>query len=402
MKKFTVFMLIFCLLYSLSGCNIISRPDNDNNTKPSDFPNDPSTEPSSSPAVGEPVYQPPMVAVSVPVTTVPTQAQDGTVVFNHTYQDMQLILPDADVIQKVTEDFSNRIYSANRTAADIKAAALAAYKGGGSWNPYLCLTAFDPIRIDQGVLSLFGSHAEYSGTMHPETDYISVSYDLVTGKALELNDILADSSANDTIYQHVIASLEKQAAEKTLKRNYKDLVKTYFGDNMAKNEDWYFSQSGLCFFFQPYEIAPYASGVITAEVPYSVLAGILQDAYFPAEQDVTSGTMNATVFSSADHNKFTKFAELILEENGDNVLLHSNAGVQNVRIETGEWSASGAYYTAQHTIFASSSLTSTDAILIEAALESALPRLRVSYQTNGETVSYYIAKGTNGQIQLIP
>lgn len=402
MKKYIILMLIFCLLYNLSGCNMIPGSDDNDNTSPSGPSTSPSTQPSTSPSVGGSAYQAPMVAVSVPVITTPTLAQDGTVVFNHTYQDMSLILPDGDVAQKVIEDFSNRIYSANRTASNLKTSALANYNSTGNWNPYICLTAYDPIRIDQGVLSLFGSHAEYSGTMHPETDYISVNYNLVTGEVLDLNDVLTNSNVADTLYTHVINSLEKQSTDKSLKRNFKELVKPYFDVNLGKNEDWYFSQTGLCFFFQPYEIAPYASGVITAEVPYTVLAGILEDAYFPAEQDIATGTVSVTDLATADQGRFTKYTELILDENGENVLLYTNTAVQNVRIEAGEWSASGAYYTAQHTIFAASSLTTTDAIMIEAVLESALPQLRISYQSAAETVSYYIAKGANGQLQLIP
>lgn len=401
MKKYLILMLIFCLLYNLSGCNMIPESSN-NNPQQSDPSAEASTHPSNSPSVEGPVYQAPMVAVSVPVITAPTLAQDGTVVFNHTYQEMSLILPDADVSEKVTQDFSERIYTTNSTVSDLKNSALANYKEGSNWNSYLCLTAYDPIRIDQGVLSLFGSHAEYSGTMHPETDYISVNYDLVTGKVLDLNDILTGANTADTLYSHVISSLEKQSAEKFLKRNYKELVKPYFNDNMGKNEDWYLSQTGLCFFFQPYEIAPYASGVIVAEVPYSALTGILKDAYFPAEQDTATGTIIASAFTEADQSKYTKYAELILDESGDNILLHTNTGIQNLRIESGEWSASGAYYTPQHTIFAASGLTATDAILIESILEATLPRLRISYQTSGETVSFYITKAANGQIQLIP
>lgn len=402
MKKYIILMLILCLLYNLSGCNMMPETNDNDTSASTDSSTSPSTKPSTSPSVSEPTYLAPMVAVSIPVITTSTTAQDGTVVFNHTYQDMSLILSDGDVAQKVIEDFSNRIYTANRTASDLKTAALSNYNGSGSWNPYLCLTAYDPIRIDQGVLSLFGSHAEYSGTMHPEADYISVNYDLVTGEALDLSSILAKEDVADYLYGYVIQSLEKQSAEKFLRTNYKELVKAYFGNTMRNNEDWYFSRTGLCFFFQPYEIAPYASGVITAEVPYSVLAGILKDAYFPAEQDAATGTLSAISFAEADQSKFSKYAELILDDSGDNVLLYTNSAVQNVRIDIGEWSASGAYYTAQHTIFAASTLTSSDAILIEATLTPSLPVLRISYQTSAETVSYFITKGTDNHIQLIP
>lgn len=401
MKKYFAFLLVICLLYSLSGCNM--NPGPDNNLDPStESSGSPSTDPSDPTSSGSTVSQAPMVSVSVPVVTDPTLATDGTVVFNYTYQNISLIHPDPDVADKVIVDFLNRIDSFSSSASDIEAAALSNYNGTGSWNPYLCLTAYDPVRVDQGVLSLFGTHATYSGTLHPETEYVSVNYDLVSGEVLDLTDILAKTASADTLYKYVTDALSRLAEEKSLRSNYRELVKPYFSGNLDRSTDWYFSQNGLCFFFQPYELAPYASGVIIAEIPYDLLAGTLDDAYFPAERDTASGTVYVQSFDNAEQSKFTQFADLVLDENGDNILLYTDSSVHSVFIEVGEWSASGAYYTAQHTIFAASGLTPGDAILVETALETSLPTLRLSYQSGTEIHFFYIAKGADNRIQLIP
>lgn len=407
MKKIISAILALVLLYGLCGCSMPSHNNNDSTSpKPeSTYPStDPSTTPSSSPSdIDTPSTQlAPMVSVSLPVTTLPGKADDGTVIFNYTYQEISLTLNDPDVAENIILDFMNRVDGTRVEADKIYENAKNEYSNSGDWNPYLCLITYDPMRLDQSIFSLLGCYATYQGSIHPETQHLSVNYDLITGNTLSLHEILTNEATCDMLYKLTVEALSAKSEDYYLFNDYEDLLKPYFESNINRIDDWYLSSNGLCFFFQPYEIAPYASGVIVAEIPYEKLWGILKEDCFPAETDATSGQAHSALFSEINPDKFNKYVELILDNQADNALLYTDGSIQNIRIETGDWSANGTYYTPKHTVFAASGLSYGEAILIEASLAGKLPTLHLHYETNGKYESRFITKDETGKIVLIP
>ena len=395
MKRLTSVILMLSLLLSLTAC---MNKDDISYSKPDNTPTNPQPTNPSGPL--PPVAQKPMVSVSVPIVKETERASDGTVLFNYIYQNIELIVPDPDVAQKVILDFLNRIDQTTATANETRNAAKNAYKGDTNWSPYLCQITFDPMRVDYGILSMLGYNVVYNGTPHPNTDYLSVNYDLVNGKVLTLNSILAGNSNISTLCQYVIDSLTLQKNTANLFDGFESTVTDRFAKNLTLDTDWYFSETGLCFYFAPYDIAPYSSGVITAEVPYERLAGILNDAYFPAEKDTASGTIFAQMFLDAEIDSFSQFSEIVIDSNGDKVLLYTNQYVQNVRIESGSWSSDGSTFIPEHTVFAALSLTPGDAVMVESQLKTNAPSLRLSYQTGGKTMFFFITGTNNGSVEL--
>lgn len=402
MKRIIYQITAVCLAVLLTGCNYLPRlswetttptTTEATNTATTTEPTEPSTE-----VLGT-VAKTPMAAVALPVHTETVAATDGTEIFRYTYQNISLIAPDPEVADLVIVDFLNRIDAARDTAKNIHAMAETAYSGNGSFSPYLCMISYEPKRIDAGVLSLLGAQASYYGTRHPETVYTAVNYDLITGEVLMLNDILSADNAKETILKAVLNELAANSKQLYLYGDYDELVRQHFSIS-AVQRNWYFTADSLCFFFAPNEIAPYTSGVIEAKVPYSLLAGLVEDAYFPAERDTASGSVMVQTFSKADLNAYTRFSEIVLEEDGEKILLHTDATVHNIRIETGTWSATGSFYTPQHTVFATANLSATDAIMVQAPITETLPTLRLSYETGEETVRYYIVKSSDGVVLL--
>jgi len=256
------------------------------------------------------------------------------------------------------------------------------YTGPENWVPYLYTLTYSPTRIDQGVLSLYGTNIIYSGSAHPSYNCVSVNYDLITGNILTLGSILHHADALATLEGLVLDALDAISKEKQLRNDYTDTIHTRFAREESYDEDWFFSPSGLCFYFPPYEIAPYSSGIIVVEIPYDQLVGVISDAYFPAEHDATLGNILIQPLQEAEISKFTQIGELILTNNGGEKLLLSTDGfIQNPRI-TVATPTTGETYTA----FASQYLTPGDAIMVETTAES-LANLTLQYEENGETVS---------------
>lgn len=403
MKRKISLLLILCAVMQMIGCTLpstsptitsapSSTPPTVSTTAETDLPEVTETVPLNSP-------QAPLVSISLPVITEAATAENGTVIFNYEFQNISLITQDADVANLIIVDFLNRVDSTRATAERIYSQAKSAYVGQQEWTPYLCMLTYKPMRIDTGVLSLLGTQVSYYGSPHPETVYHSVNYDMVTGGVLSLGDILPDTTSIDTLLDLVLQMLDFQKETLYLYENYEQTVRSLFSGNSLHNS-WYFSPTGLCIFFAPYEIAPYSSGIITAEIPYGELTGVIDDRYFPAEYETACGTVFADNFLQTDLNSFNRFSELVLDTTGDKVLLYTDHMVRNVRIEIGVWSSTGSFYTPEHTVYSASALVAGDALMLEASFAGSMPNLLLTYESDNNTVSCFISKDESGKIVL--
>ena len=402
MRKHIALLMLLLIFFQLSACSVQPElPQNTTNpqiTAPQATETDPTTEPTQATTEAAQVKSP-LISVSLPVNYEIQSANDGTDIFSYAYQNISLICQDPHVADLVIIDFLNRIDATRFTADRIHSLAQSAYAGQSEWTSYLCMISYNPTRIDPGILSLFGTQAGYYGSTHPETVYSAVNYDLVTGIPLTLGDILQDNASINMLTDAVLAFLKEHAKELYLYEEYESTVLDHFASGNLQSS-WYFTEEGLCFYFTPYEIAPYSIGVITATIPYDQLSGILCDAYFPAETDSAAGSLSPTLFNGEDLSKFTRFSELIQDCDGQKYLLQPKGSVRNVRIETGIWSATGSFFTPQHTIYAASALSEGDALMIQADLTTALPTMRLSYETDSGITTLFITADDKGNIQL--
>ena len=382
MKRF--FCILLSTAFLFAGC---SQPSQEN-SQPTQAPTTTTaTETVSTTYIPQ---QEAMYAVSVPTETKNEYADDGTLLYSHTYQSMQLTLPDPDVANKVIIDFLSRIDATHTEAEKTLSAAKAAYKGSPNWTPYLYNITYNPTRIDQNVLSLFGNRVVYSGGSHPERLCASASYDLVTGDVLTLGSIMSAQASTEDFCQLVLQALSLIEEDKYLYDGYESIVKNRFSNDESQDEDWYFTATGLCFYFVPYQIAPYSSGVITVELPYDTLAGLLYDGYFPGERETTSGNIQ-----TSETGEFTQIAELVVDTDGKMVFLYTDGVVWDVQIEYGAWDTENTFFTPVCTALYSSSLTPGDAIMIQA---NELKSLRLSYFDGTETVQLHLSETEQGVI----
>lgn len=344
----------------------------------------------------------PMVAVSVPAVTEHALDQHENIVFTYTYQHMQLILQDPDVADRVIIDFLNRIDQTRNSAESIRDQALIQAESEGFQGPYLCEVLYEPMRIDQSVLSLFGTNASYSGGFHADQYCDCVNYDLITGDILTLGSILTHSDALQPLCDLVISQLDTMIDKYYLMDDYPRITRQRFNSEASYDEDWYFTQTGLCFYFEPYEIAPYSSGIIHVEIPYESLTGIISDAFFPPESELMVGTVYADLQSDIDVSGFQQIAEVNIDQGGERIILHTDGAVKNIRLESGIWNESGTQFIPEKTIFATASLMPGDAVMIETFIPDGLPVLRFIYYSNNEPVSVFISQsGKDGSILLI-
>lgn len=383
MKKFYVILAALLLCFMFNGCADANKENtnestNNHTTAASTQQTTPSTIPT--------IRQKPLVAVSVPTVTEITTAEDGSEIFRYIYQNISLTVQDQEVADKIIIDFLNRVDKSVAPADDIRQQALAAYTGLDNWIPYLYNLTYSPTRIDQGILSLYGTNVVFSGSSHPSYDCVSVNYDLITGNYLTLGSILQHADKLETLKDLVLEALDAVADEKYLRGDYIDTVSTRFSRDESYDEDWFFTNNGICFYFAPYEIAPYSSGVIIVEIPYEKLLGVIGDAFFPAEQDTASGDVKIKTLKYVDLTAFTQIGELTLNQGGTQLIIYTDDILLNPRISVTD-PLTGERYIA----FATQHLTPGDAIIIEAN-QSNLENLSLIYEYDDNPITLPIVQ----------
>jgi len=375
MKRIVYVLLIAFLLLCFIACLLFLK-DKPNNDQDSTNGSAATQETANSNQIAEDKT---MVAVSVPAVTESTTADDSTVLFQYTYQHMSLVHSKPDIADKIILDFLNRVDATRATAQSIADMAKTNYNGSQSWTPYVYHITYSPTRIDHKVLSLFGNNVVFSGANHPERTCVSASYDMQTGDVLTLASIMhKDASVND-ICKLVLERLDELAEGDYLYENYKSTVTQRFSGDASTDEAWYFTQTGLCFYFAPYEIAPYASGVITVEIPYEKLKTILHEAYQPESRNIPSGTVTVAPFQADDQEQLSHIAEVVVSTGGDMYAVQTSGYVQDIRVILND-------RTSNYTIFAANVLSAGDAVMIQTN-ETLRQQMKLSYKTGNQTVT---------------
>lgn len=368
MKKILSLSLCLALLVALTACG-----GNGNNTPDTTPPSTENTIVASQSTEYIP-YEESLVAVSMPKTNEEHLADDGTCIFVFTNQDMTLTMDDGTVADAITADFlaKNDFSSA---AQEVLNAAKAAYSQQEDWSYYFYELYYSPVRLDSQLLSLYGSEVIYNGSPRSITTNVSLTYDLLTGKALTLKDILVNNYSVEDLIALIVDAVKEYSEQGILFTDYEYIISDLFSTNVQMDR-WYFSDNGLCFFFTPYEIAPNIAGTVTAEIPYGALTGLLKNEYFPPESIPYTGTVRVTPFVTDDQLENYEFTEIILSSEVAGRIIAAEGTVLNVRLYVGDWTDSE--FQPNYTVYAATAITQGQAIFLQEA-EANLENLAISY-----------------------
>lgn len=346
-------------------------------------------------------YDAAMASVSMPLIVETEKAEDDSVIAYYTHQDVSVTLPDADVAGSITLDLLNRIDKTRSEAENVFASAKADYKAQSNWYPYSYAIAYQPMRLDQNVLSFYGTEGCFDGSPRSMHTGISITYDLTTGEPLALRGILHEENYADALCDLIIASLKSSSAD-TLFSDYESIVRAKFSTNVPV-DSWYFSDAGLCFYFAPYEIAAYTAGTVVAEIPYEKLSGLLKDQYYPGESLVYSGALTAKPIAPDDTKSleaYTQFAEVAIDPDEDQILITTDGSVSNIHVNyTTEEAACGI---TQCTVLALGGMGPTDAILLTVNEDELDVRnITVTFDSFGQTQTLQLTKESTGVLKFV-
>ena len=376
MKKVLPLMLLICVL--LCGCRenipaieVTEEPTVVETVAPTEETQATETLPI------EAVYtQLPMNAIALPIVTEKNDNQDHI----FTYQNIYLFCQDQEVADRIILDFLNHQDDHRNIST--------------SSEQYEIL--LDPVRLDDFVLSLFGNSVSHQGAHHPVVECQSANYNMLTGEVLTLGSILKDSNSLQSIHKQILAVAESVAEDSQLYSDYSQVIADRFTRNPNFDEDWFFSASGLSFYFEPYEIAPYTSGVVILEIPYEQLAGLIDDSFFPAEEDLSEGRLMIEPITDVDLGAYSQIAEITLSGDSDGIVLYSEGLLRDIRIET----VDDHSQTMSGTIFAAHTLSPGDGIILKYGDLDPSLTLTITYRSAQEAFEQRVSLSENGTFIL--
>lgn len=141
-------------------------------------------------------------------------------------------------------------------------------KGKCKENPQACkysyITSYEVKHNENGKLSILLFDSTYSGGAHGLTTVTTYNFNLKTGLRYKIKDILSTDR-------------KLELATEYAKQYMKQHSDTFFADedkltDFTINQDtqFYFTNNGIELIFQQYEVAPYAAGHPTINVPSSI------------------------------------------------------------------------------------------------------------------------------------
>ncbi len=149
-------------------------------------------------------------------------------------------------------------------------------------------------RLDSKCLSLMACDSAFVGGAHGYAEYSSVNYDTQTGEKLSISDVIPDEdSFNKALVDALLAFYDEEDffaydSNESLEDEIKEFTNaTYHPESLPADEEttyelvWSLTAEGLQVYFNAYAIAPYASGTISALIPYS--SGLFDEAFVPGD-----------------------------------------------------------------------------------------------------------------------
>lgn len=248
-------------------------------------------------------------------------------------------------------------------------------------------------RCDTRVLSAVFDVSQDIGGIHADSTRTSRSYNADDGSLLTLADIAKNEEQLKTFIKNYVIGLAagddyKEGGVSILFDDFESTI----NDLVDAGANWYFSDGGLVFYANPYDIAPYSRGVLLFEIPYSALAEFIDEGFMPVEYEGENGMLLADDGDKLDRSSLNILGTVTVDEDGQSVVLSAEETVYNVKI-----------YTSGRMLWQRNYLTTGEGVEVKSFIPDAQPSIAVSYELadGTEIVRGIFQSGKDGSILLV-
>ncbi|GEM_PF-4782504 len=133
---------------------------------------------------------------------------------------------------------------------------------GPSWFPLTASVTYRVTLNQYGILSIVFLEFRWYGGAHPMTEQFSLTYNVETGQQITAPEILGESE--EEVKRQIANGFMKQFEEDPNKF-FPDAVKDLA--NLKFEYRFYLKNDNIVFYFNPYELGPYVSGILEYSMP---------------------------------------------------------------------------------------------------------------------------------------
>ena len=267
---------------------------------------------------------------------------------------------------------------------------------GAEMQPYTMSRSYLVTRGDAAVLSLVSTDVLDTDGAHGNAARSGLVFNASTGAVLKLADLSADETAlRDFCTEYIRKLCLSDAYEggAIFLEGYESSIPEVVADGW-----WYFSADGLVFLSNPYELAPYAAGILTFTVPYDVLGGVLDEQWFPVPSQDT-GLMTVRAADGATDGAVDR-VDTTNGTWGTEYLLSAEGTVEGVTVNAAAYQEDGTM-AEEFTWWYGSVLNDGEALALTAMLPDAAPNLQLRYTSGGSQMRRWLQEsGKDGSLSL--
>ena len=130
-------------------------------------------------------------------------------------------------------------------------------------------------RADDVIVSLLSNYEDYTGGVHGYYSTFGYNIDPKTGKDVAFSDIVTDRASFDKlIYDSLVENYPEEI--------YEDNRQQFYDDRREYGYNWSIDYNKLTVYFNPYEIASFAAGIIKVDVWFDEHPGLFNEKYTKA------------------------------------------------------------------------------------------------------------------------
>lgn len=388
MKKLFFLPLFAVLCLSLLACQ--SQGKTDPAPAETTAPTETTEVPVTDPTVEEPDASDLVAVILAPVLKSENEADKE--IFTYEGVIPQVVIPaNAEAAQKIAHRLNLLVSDAENYAEEVKAIAKADQESGVTYSTGI---RFTPFRVDCRVLSLVALNTYYLGGVHPGSNAAALNFDTATGEQIYLRDMLLNEDAVSELEARILENLAAQESEaQFLFEGYAQTVADHLRGVTAEN--WYLTEDGICFSFDPYDIAPYAAGYITVELPYEEISEFLKSQYLPenTEHDLAPA-VQAEFAQNVDLDVFCNRLSCTIDEEADVTAIYTNTCLEHIKVAL----HTDSDYYFDRVVLAANRLTPEDVILMRVYYPDVMARMSV---TADSLCVDLFQSGEDGSIVLI-
>ena len=284
-----------------------------------------------------------------------TYADDHTLLFTQQLQETAISIPEAVEIEtRINDTLCERREIIYTELEDLQRQAeeeyynLQDYFGDESWNfyGYSYYTADTVTRLDGSVFSMTTYYSTYTGGAHPNN----------FGLFDEYQTVVADKFQNSALD--------------------------------AQSTAWYFSNNGLVVFFNPYDITPYAAGVVKIEFPYESLTDVLEPDYLPVYNSEESSSAPVMCFpANVDSEEYETLEWVDTSDDGVQFALYANGTIYNLSLKLVDWV--GGQIITQRSVYAANYLSESNVVIVQVDAANSDAYMQLEYGSSGSMQSIY-------------